>query len=130
MFIRRIYPKLRCTLRSYARSIKLTIDRIRSRESSKLAVKSALSCAEAYYRNEPEFASEIDRFAKLFSFEFADTPESSIRSSGYVIDTLEAAVWCLLNTEDYHDCVLKAVNLGSDTDTVAAVAGGLAMCTG
>ena len=97
-------------------------------DPSKLAVKSALSCAEAYYRNEPEFASEIDRFAKLFSFEFADTPESSIRSSGYVIDTLEAAVWCLLNTEDYHDCVLKAVNLGSDTDTVAAVAGGLAGC--
>ena len=39
---------------------------------------------------------------------------------------LEAALWCLLNTEDYKSLVLKAVNLGYDTDTVATVAGGLA----
>lgn len=49
-----------------------------------------------------------------------------IKSSGYVVDTLEAAVWCLYTTDNYRDCVLKAVNLGNDTDTVAAVAGGLA----
>lgn len=49
-----------------------------------------------------------------------------IKSSGYVVDTLEAALWCLLNTDSYRDCVLTAVNLGGDTDTVAAVAGGLA----
>ena len=39
---------------------------------------------------------------------------------------LEAALWCLLNTGDYKSLVLKAVNLGDDIDTVAAVAGGLA----
>lgn len=39
---------------------------------------------------------------------------------------LESAIWCLLNTDNYKDCVLKAVNLGDDTDTVGAVAGGLA----
>jgi len=49
-----------------------------------------------------------------------------IRSSGYVADTLEAAIWCFLNTDRYRDCVLAAVNLGEDTDTIAAVAGGLA----
>jgi ADP-ribosylglycohydrolase len=53
-------------------------------------------------------------------------PEQEIKSSGYVVDTLEAAIWCLMNTSNYKDCVLKAVNLGDDTDTVAAVAGGLA----
>lgn len=51
---------------------------------------------------------------------------AEIRSSGYVVDTLEAALWCFLNTNTYRDCVLAAVNLGEDTDTVAAVAGGLA----
>jgi ADP-ribosyl-[dinitrogen reductase] hydrolase len=35
-------------------------------------------------------------------------------------------IWCLLNTKNYKDCVISAVNLGEDTDTVAAVAGGLA----
>lgn len=49
-----------------------------------------------------------------------------IKSGGYVVDTLEAALWCLYHTDNYRDCVLTAVNLGSDTDTTAAVAGGLA----
>lgn len=51
---------------------------------------------------------------------------NDIKSTGYVVDTLIAAVWCLINTDNYKDCVLKAVNLGGDTDTIAAVAGGLA----
>lgn len=49
-----------------------------------------------------------------------------ISSTGYVVDTLEAAIWCILTTKDYKECVLKAVNLGGDTDTIAAIAGGLA----
>ena len=44
----------------------------------------------------------------------------------YVVDTLEASIWCLLNTNSYKECVLKAVNLGNDTDTVGSVVGGLA----
>ena len=56
----------------------------------------------------------------------AALPEEAIKSSGYVVNTLQAALWCLLTTRSYRDCMLKAVNLGSDTDTVAAVAGGLA----
>ena len=39
---------------------------------------------------------------------------------------MEAAIWCLLNSNSYSECVLKAVNLGHDTDTVGAVAGSLA----
>lgn len=53
-------------------------------------------------------------------------PEREIRSSGYVIDTLEAALWCVTTSNTYEETVLKAVNLGDDTDTTAAVAGGLA----
>lgn len=54
------------------------------------------------------------------------SPRERIKSSGYVVDTLEAALWCLLKTDSYRDCVITAVELGDDTDTVAAVAGGLA----
>ena len=53
-------------------------------------------------------------------------PEDQIQSSGYVLHTLEASIWCLLNTDNYKDAVLKAVNLGEDTDTTGAVTGGLA----
>ncbi len=57
---------------------------------------------------------------------FAALPPAEIRSSGYVVDTLEAAVWVLLTTDSFEAALLKAVNLGDDTDTVGAVTGGLA----
>lgn len=66
----------------------------------------------------------IDRYR--FIPEIGRYEPEEIRSTGYVVDTLEAAIWCLLNSSSYKDCVLLAVNLGEDTDTVAAVAGGLA----
>lgn len=49
-----------------------------------------------------------------------------IESSGFVLHTLIASIWCLLNTQSYEEAVLTAVNLGDDTDTTAAVVGGLA----
>lgn len=52
--------------------------------------------------------------------------KSQIKSDGYVINTLIAALWAFLNSHDYRSCVLKAVNLGNDTDTVAAIAGAMA----
>ncbi|QKG56546.1 ADP-ribosylglycohydrolase family protein [Hymenobacter sp. BRD128] len=52
--------------------------------------------------------------------------EPDIKSSGYVVHTLEAALWCLLRHDTYAATVLAAVNLGDDTDTTGAVAGGLA----
>lgn len=64
---------------------------------------------------------EFKRFAELDNLS-----REQIKSTGYVVDTLEAALWCWLHTDNYRDCVLAAVNLGDDTDTVAAVAGGLA----
>ncbi len=52
--------------------------------------------------------------------------ENPIRSSGFVRDTFNAVMYALATTSSYEECVLKAVNLGDDTDTVAAIAGGLA----
>jgi len=53
-------------------------------------------------------------------------PEAEIQSSGYVVHTLQAALWCLLRHDTYASTVLAAVNLGEDTDTTGAVVGGLA----
>lgn len=51
---------------------------------------------------------------------------SSIKSSGYVVDTLEAALWCVDRSTGFQDAVLRAANLGDDADTVAAVTGQIA----
>lgn len=58
--------------------------------------------------------------------EYGAIPREDIRSGGYVVHTYEAALWCVATTDNYRDCVLEAVNLGSDTDTTACVAGALA----
>lgn len=50
----------------------------------------------------------------------------AISSSGYCVDTLEAALWCFNVTKNFKDAVLLAANLGDDADTVAAVTGQLA----
>lgn len=68
----------------------------------------------------------IKVFNRLLSPNFKDLPMDNIYAGGFVIHTLEATIWCLLNTSNYRDCVLKAVNLGEDTDTTAGIAGGLA----
>ncbi len=74
-----------------------------------------------------DYKEALNRYERLRDIEkFRALPEEEIRSGGYVVDTLEAAVWCLLNTGSFEECVLKAVNLGADTDTVGAVAGSLA----
>ncbi|MEI7832697.1 MAG: ADP-ribosylglycohydrolase family protein [bacterium] len=72
------------------------------------------------------FTSESRHFARLFSGSIAEVPEAEIASSGYVVHTLEASIWCLLRNSSYEETVLKAVNLGDDTDTTGCVAGGLA----
>lgn len=70
---------------------------------------------------------ESKEYNRLWDVEkFKNLSEEDINSGGYVVDTLEAAVWCFLNTDSYEECVLKAINLGQDTDTVGAVAGGIA----
>ena len=73
-----------------------------------------------------DFVAYARHLAAGGEIEQDETPESDIRSGGYVLDTLKAAKWCLANTGRYAECVLKAVNLGEDTDTTACVAGALA----
>jgi ADP-ribosyl-[dinitrogen reductase] hydrolase len=51
---------------------------------------------------------------------------AEIQSTGYVVDCLEAALWCFSTTKSYAECVLAAANLGDDADTTAAVAGQIA----
>lgn len=69
---------------------------------------------------------EIKYFDRLIKRNIYSLEENEISSTGYVLHTLEASIWCLLTTDNYKDAVLKAVNLGIDTDTTGAVTGGLA----
>ena len=92
-------------------------------------VEKSINICKKYFDSldDEEVTVEKEKYARLWNVPaFISLGEDDIKSSGYVVDTLEAAIWCFLNTDNYKDCVLKAVNLGEDTDTVGAVAGGLA----
>lgn len=91
------------------------------------SIKKGLSDAQAFYERESEFDGEVPPYGRLCIFDsFAGLEKADIRSSGYVVDTLEASLWCLANTKNYREAVLAAVNLGNDTDTIGAIVGGLA----
>jgi ADP-ribosylglycohydrolase len=79
-----------------------------------------------FHYDTPEWNPQFLNFQRLLDGKLAQLNESDIASSGYVVHTLEAALFCLLTTTSFTDCVLRAVNLGSDTDTTGCVAGGLA----
>ena len=76
------------------------------------------------YLADKENLHYYDRLKDLEAFK--SLPADKIKSTGYVVDALEAAVWSLLTTGSFNQALLKAVNLGDDTDTVGAIAGGLA----
>lgn len=74
---------------------------------------------------EKSYHTEFINFKDILNGTIAGRSEDSIKSGGYVADSLEAALWCFLNEENYSDCIFRAVNLGDDTDSTACIAGGL-----
>lgn len=105
------------------------------KHQGKEAIRRGLRNARKYYGGSPEFKFFSSKLCRQIAdighiWEDPDTyhraTEEDIKSDGYVVHSLEAAIWCLYRTNSYKDCVLQAVNLGDDTDTIAAIAGGLA----
>ena len=104
--------------------IQMTINLLKG-YAPKMAYEKMKSTVSEHYSKQP-YASEFRHFRRIIESDIYELPEDAIKSSGYVIDTLEASLWCFLNNNTYEDSVLTAVNLGGDTDTLGAVTGGLA----
>lgn len=67
-----------------------------------------------------------DIFKRLFSDEFLSTDPALFNNRGFVLGSLEIALHTILTTKSYEEAVLKAISLGKDTDTNAAITGALA----
>jgi len=72
------------------------------------------------------YKKELSCYGRILNGEIGELKRNSIRSGGYVVDTLEAALWCFLKNDNYSNTILDAVNLGNDTDTTRIVAGSIA----
>ena len=79
-----------------------------------------------FYEVNADNRDELARYSRISDLDaWGDTDEADVRGSGYVVEALEAAIWSAISTSSYKECGLRCVNLGDDTDTVAAIAGGL-----
>ena len=65
-------------------------------------------------------------YSRIIYDDISKLSSKEIKSSGYVVDTLEATMWAILTSNTFEESVLKAINLGDDTDTIGALTGGLA----
>lgn len=77
--------------------------------------------------NENGFIRKLDigKLNRMLNPGFADLSIGEIHGRGYVVNTLEAVIWTILNSTDYKSTIALATTLGDDTDTIAALAGGL-----
>ena len=68
----------------------------------------------------------VVEYTRILNEDLSKLSIDEISSSTYVVSTLEASLWAVLNTDSYEDAVLKAINLGGDTDTIGAITGSMA----
>ncbi len=90
-----------------------------------------LSKKDAYHElKKLDYSSYSDKslalFDRILKNDISKLALDDISSSGYVVDTLEASLWCVLTEDTYENTIIKAINLGYDTDTIAAIAGSMA----
>ena len=68
----------------------------------------------------------IEKYNRILKTNIKDYKIDEISSKGYVVDTLECALWIVMNAKDYRETIISSTNIGNDTDTIGAIAGSMA----
>jgi ADP-ribosyl-[dinitrogen reductase] hydrolase len=72
------------------------------------------------------YKPETANISQIATGSFMSKPEADIHGNGYVVDSLEAALWSFFSTNTFETAILSAANLGEDADTTAAICGQIA----
>lgn len=99
------------------------LNNILNGDNIRTAYENMKPLVKEFYSNQER---KLEPFERVLEQDISKIPRNNISSSGYVLHSLEASLWCNLNHNSYKDIVLEAVNLGWDTDTTTAIAGGIA----
>ncbi|MGG0417423.1 MULTISPECIES: ADP-ribosylglycohydrolase family protein [Priestia] len=73
-----------------------------------------------------EYEAEFTAYERVLNLSLPHAARNEIGSTGYVVRSLEASLWSFLQSDDYKEAVLTAVNLGEDTDTIGFITGTMA----
>lgn len=68
----------------------------------------------------------LSKYNRILKDNIRDYKINEISSLGYVVDTLECALWIFLNAKNYKETIIASTNIGNDTDTIGAIAGSMA----
>lgn len=68
----------------------------------------------------------VNKYSRILKGNIATISENNVKSTGYIVDSLEASLWSILTNDDYENSIVTAANLGGDTDTIAAITGSIA----
>ncbi len=89
-------------------------------------LQKGIDAAMTHYGKEEEYQHDLPFYERCRDLSvLREVKREDIRSSGYVVDSLEAALWCAITTDSYEEAMVRCINLGNDTDTIAAISGGL-----
>lgn len=72
------------------------------------------------------YVPETEAIQRIARREFRDASHESLTGGGYVVESLESALWCFLHGSDFEEAILLAANIGNDADTTAAICGQIA----
>lgn len=67
----------------------------------------------------------INLYTRILNATIKDQAIDSIKSTGYIVDTLECALWIFMNAMDYKESIIASTNIGGDTDTIGAIVGSI-----
>lgn len=99
----------------------LYIEIAKSMLESNLEIKEHVEIACKKIKEHYKDSERLENFERIFTNDLDE-----VRGRMFVVGSLECVIHCLLTTDNYKEAVLKAVNYGEDTDTTAAICGGLA----
>jgi ADP-ribosyl-[dinitrogen reductase] hydrolase len=124
-------PDAQAAVRFSAESSRTTHAATECLDSCRLLADALVRALEGYSKGEVLFAEHArmygaERIVSLGRGDYRTKQEHEIRGTGYVVDCLEAALWCFLHSDSFEAAILKAVNLGDDADTTGAVCGQVA----
>ncbi|MGH1469917.1 MAG: ADP-ribosylglycohydrolase family protein [Cellvibrionaceae bacterium] len=72
------------------------------------------------------YIPSCEKVIDIANKKFLQLDYSQLTGSGYVIESLESALWCFMKGDTFEDCILLSANIGNDADTTAAICGQLA----
>ena len=124
------FPDLEKIIHFAGESSRTTHGALECLEACRLFAEMIFRAISGMSKDDILFSSTIKisspKIKEVASGEYRQKTTTEIQGTGYVVKSLEAALWCFYQTDTFESAILRAANLGGDADTTAAICGQIA----